>query len=109
MRHEAALAKPGEDGVPRRDHLEASAAKGNAHAIAALAGPEFPEALGYLYDWLQQLVGRSGADLNGTAPLAYGTIAAWAALTDQWPTPYEVEALLTLDAVVRHPEPPKGG
>ncbi len=42
--------------------------------------------------------------MSGVAPLTYGTIADWARLTGTEPEGYEVEALLLLDAVMRHPE-----
>jgi len=76
---------------------------GKARAFYAeqLIGPAVPESLAYLRDWLFQLVGRSGVGMAGAAPLSYGTIADWARLTGNTPTPDDVEALLYLDAVLR--------
>lgn len=105
VQHDARLAQKGEDGVTRRAHLEASAARGNATAEAALEGPPYPEPLRALHGWAMELVGRSGADLNGLAPLTYGTIADWARLTGRFPRPHEVRALLLLDAAIRRPDP----
>jgi hypothetical protein len=90
--------------VPRRVHLAAAAARGNAAARAALAGPDCPDALRHVLEWARELHGRSGVGMAGLAPLAYGTIADWARLTGRRPRPHEVEALITLDAVLRHPE-----
>lgn len=94
----------GDDGVPRVQHLEAAAKRGSVHAIKALTPPPFPDALGYLYGWALALVGRSGASMEGPAPLSYATIDAWARLTDEAPSPEDVNALLVLDTVMRHPD-----
>lgn len=42
--------------------------------------------------------------MDGLAPLSYTTIADWARLTGRRPLPHEVQALLQLDLVMRHPE-----
>ena len=62
-----------------------------------------PEALEYLSDWLTELHGRSGVGMGGVVPLTYDTVYHWAVLTGRWPRPYEVAALLTLDAIQCHP------
>lgn len=108
VQHEARLATTGEDGVTRRSHLEVAASRGNAKAIAALEGPPYPEPLRYLHGWAMELVGRSGADMNGLAPISYGTIADWARLTGRAPAPHEIRALLRLDAAMRRPDPEEG-
>lgn len=68
-----------------------------------MAGPERPDALEYLYRWALELVGRSGVGMAGLAPLTYGTVMDWAALTGRRPRPFEVEALMRLDAILRDP------
>jgi hypothetical protein len=80
------------------------AARGNAAAIAALWGPQIPEELEYLRDWAYELVGRSGVGMGGAAPLSYTTIRDWALLTHRRPAAWEVDALIRLDAVIRHPD-----
>ena len=85
------------EGASNRAHWEAAARKGNEDAIRKLHGPEFPESLDYLWNWALQLYGRSGMSMAGLLPLSYTTIAAWAELTEQWPTPREVRALIQLD------------
>lgn len=90
------------------DHWIA-AAKRNETARAKLEGPAFPQRIGYLWDWTMQLHGRSGAHMSGLNPLSYTTIRDWAELTNQWPEPHEVNALIELDAlllgIAREPEP----
>lgn len=81
-----------------------SARKGNAHAAAALAEYEIPECVAYLWEWIQQLHGRSGAHMSGLNPVSYATIAAWAALSGEHPSSLEVLALMRLDAVLLHPD-----
>lgn len=84
----------------QRDHLKAAAAKGNKGAIKALKGPEFPEALAYLWRWARELHCKSGVGMSGFLPLTYTTIADWSRLTGNNPRPYEVEALFALDAIL---------
>ena len=104
VRHEARLRAKEQDGAARRDHLERAAARGVDAARKALEGPEFPEPLRYLYGWLMEVHGRSGVDMSGLSPLTYATIADWAVLMHRRPRPHDVEALLTLDAVLRFPD-----
>lgn len=92
------------DGATRRSHLEHAAARGVEAAQQALEGPELPEPLRYLYEWVMEVHGRSGVDMSGLSPLTYQTIAVWARLMDRRPRPHEVEALLTLDAVLLFPD-----
>lgn len=42
--------------------------------------------------------------MDGFAPLAFGTILDWSALTGIVPDAGEWEGLMALDAVIRHPE-----
>ncbi len=106
MRHEARLDRVVKDdpaNATERDHLMVAAGKGVASAIRALAGPGFPDGMGYLYGWAQELHGRSGVGMSGYNPLTYSTIADWARLKDVDIEPHEVDALLYLDAVMLHP------
>ncbi len=86
-----------------RQHLESAARRGHRKAIEELEGPEFPDALEYLYVWLYELHGRSGAGMHGLAPMSYTTIAAWSSLTGNVPDALEVRALLALDAILLSP------
>jgi hypothetical protein len=104
LRHEARLAVKEKDGSTRRAHLEHAAKRGVATAMAALTPPPYPDAVAYLEDWTWQVHGRSGVSMDGLAPLSYGTVADWAALTGRDPTPEEVEALMQLDVVLRFPD-----
>lgn len=93
-----------EDGATRRAHLEAAAASGSATARAALEGPDIPDCVLYLRGWLLEVTGRSGVGMAGAAPLSYGTIRDWAALTGRTPNALEIEALFRLDRVLRNPD-----
>lgn len=91
-----------EDGRTRRAVLEASAARGNPVAVAALEGPECPDTMYHLVEWAIALVGRSGADMSGhLLPLAHREVLAWSMLSGQVPAPHEVAALMTLDSALR--------
>lgn len=82
-----------------------SARRGNKQAQAQLVGPPMPHTLTHLRNWLYELHGRSGVLPNGElAPLSYTTIRDWALLKDEPIQPYEVDALIKLDDVMRHPE-----
>lgn len=106
-RHHARLDQPRDDGTTAREHLQAAAARGNASAQADLDAHPYPELLLYLVGWAQELVGRSGVGMSGLAPLSYREVEAWSRLTGHRPSAGEVEALMALDSVLRHPEPPK--
>jgi hypothetical protein len=101
--HVARLEQHDEHGVPAREHLERAAANGSAWAMDQLEPPPAPEALLYLVPWAYELLGRSGAGMNGVAPLSFGTIGEWARLTHRDVTPMEVHALLVLDRTLRQP------
>ena len=108
MRHESRLNARQKDGATARDYYEHSAHR-NAEARAALEGPECPEALEYLLGWAYELHGRSGLSEVGVAPLSYATLAEWARFRGvalEW---WEVEALLRLDAELRHPSEDETG
>lgn len=92
------------NGARARDHLQAAADRGNLAALAYLQGPDCPVSLAYLVPWVMALHGRSGVGMNGAAPLTYSTVVDWAQLTGNLPNPFEVDTLMTLDSVLRHPE-----
>ncbi len=99
-RWDAEMRRKGDDGTEARAHLESSARRGNPEAIAKLAGPEFPEDMEYLWAWTMETHGRSGVGMAGLAPLGYGTIADWSALTGNDPDPLEVEGMIAIDAAL---------
>ncbi len=101
--HETRLNTPDQDGVTWRAQLEASAARGNPHAIERLTPKPYHEGIAYLLGWSQELVGRSGEGMNGAAALTWNTLDAWARRTRRNPTPAECAALMDLDRVIRHP------
>lgn len=68
-----------------------------------MQGPEYPEALDYLLVWLTQVHGRSGAGMNGPAPLNPLVLESMARLKGWRVTSDEADALLTLDAVLLAP------
>lgn len=109
MRWDAALNrtvrdKDGKSQGTERAHLEAAARSGSVTARKELESPvEYPDALRYLHEWILELYGRSGLGMSGYAPLSYSEIMAWALLTGRLVAPWEVDALIQLDAVLRHP------
>jgi len=59
----------------------------------------------YLVAWTYMLFGRSGAGFDGAVPLSHREILSWSHLTGNVLEPWEVEALVELDAAIRHPDP----
>jgi hypothetical protein len=92
--------EPVGDGTVARDHWEAAARRGSAAALARLEGPPIPESVEYLWGWLMELHGRSGAHMSGINPLSYSTVAEWARLTRTDVDTLEVRALMQLDAAL---------
>lgn len=45
--------------------------------------------------------------MSGLAPLSYATVESWARLHDLTVAPEEVEALMLLDMIRLHPDPPE--
>lgn len=93
-----------------RSHIERAARGHTAGAVKARAQldvPECPDSLDYLLGWARTLHGRSGLGMNGPSPLSFATIADWSRLTGTAVEPYEVDALLLLDAIMLSPELPK--
>lgn len=88
------LAERQPDGTRLRDHLEALERRGGRrHPL--LDGPPLPAAAAHLWQWFLELRAANAA------PLTFSEIRAWAALTGQWPRPWEVAALRALDAACR--------
>ena len=112
--HHAAMAMPSHDGATARDSYLVMAQRArrtfgegsseHQAALDALDGPPAPGALAYLLGWLNEVFGRSGANEQGLTPLTFTTLVDWARLTGRKPQPHEVDALLLLDGVRRHPE-----
>jgi hypothetical protein len=108
--HEARMRLPAdkEGKVTTRVALEAAAARGVESAIKALQPPPFPEAMEYLHDWFMELDRTRTSGFNGPDPITYPIIESWARLMGRSPSPADVEMLLQMDLVMRHPDAFKG-
>jgi hypothetical protein len=104
--HVAVLQKPDDKGFAQRAHVQGLVRRGQATEAQRrlLEGPPFPDSLDYLWEWFCELARTRTVGMAGVDPLTYPDVDAWARLTDRQPAPEEVEALLDLDAVMRHPE-----
>lgn len=104
MRHQTLLNRKAKDGSSTRAHLAEAARRGSESAQEQLQGPDPPEAMLYLSEWAFALCGRSGASMEGLAPLSYQTLEAWSRMNGITLDSLEERALLELDAVIRRPE-----
>jgi hypothetical protein len=104
--HEARMRQPADKTgtTSTRTALQAAAERGIASAAKALDGPELPEPLEYLWVWFLELDRTRTAGLNGPDPLTYPIIESWARLMHRHPTPSDVDLLLQMDLVMRHPD-----
>lgn len=104
--HESRMRQPVDKGgkMSTRAALESAASRGVASAMKALDGPELPEPMEYLWDWFLELDRTRTAGMNGPDPLTYPILEAWARLMDRHPTPMDVDLLLQMDVVMRHPD-----
>ncbi len=59
--------------------------------------PEFPEPVGYVWDWFQELAGRRTGGGVGPNPLTHQEIEAWSRLTGVTLELRELRLLLRLD------------
>jgi hypothetical protein len=92
------------DSAPNRAHWEKLARGGDAQAKRALAIPDWPLELAYLWDTASELHGRSGVGMGGLMPLSYTTIADYSRLKDVYFKPHEIEALIAIDAAMLYPD-----
>ena len=74
-----------------------------ARGEALLKGPEFPDALSYLWEWYLMLRMGLGEGPNGIAALSWVSLDAWARQSGNRPEPHEVGALFYLDTASRNP------
>lgn len=112
--HEARMRAPDKQGNATRLHYQGIANRvALVHgeespqykkALQNLEGPEIPEQLAYLWLWFLELDRTRTHGMNGPDPITYPMIDAWARLTQRTPDAIEVDALLLLDVVSRHPD-----
>lgn len=101
IRYELRLNEKNEKGVTREDTLREAARLGDPFAIGFFASaPPFPEDIGYLYDWIQQLHGRSGSGFGGANRLSPSVVKDWELGMEIQISVLEFEALLYLDDVI---------
>lgn len=91
------------EGGTRRDHYKRAAKKGNAWAIAQLKPPTFPEPLRYLWEDYQEL--SNGCvrfdHLGRLEAITWVDAQAWMQIMRRPVQPFEMIAILQLDAVMR--------
>lgn len=81
-----------------------AARSGHADSLRILeGGPECPEPLEYLRDWLYAVHARSGVGMSGFAPLSWPAYDAWARHWGVTPDRAEEDALFLLDGIMLAP------
>jgi len=90
---------PGKDGTTRRAHLKQLEKTSGETPQALLDEPEMPYPAQHIWHWWWELHEARSSGGMGPGPITYRDIQAWAALTNQEPTPQEVKALRMMDRV----------
>jgi len=105
--HEAGLDRVLPDGSTERENLEFALERYSSVVARALLidGPKCPDSFAYLLRHARKLVGRSGVSMEGLTPLTYLTVESYCRVEGWEFSPWEVEALLALDSVLRNPPP----
>ena len=99
MIREFELQEPQPDGQSLRKHLEVAAESTGSAPARLVEHGELPLGYGHLWEWLKQLSRTRTIGLVANA-ISYTEIAAWAALTGNRPTPFEVAILVDMDAAL---------
>jgi hypothetical protein len=107
------LAEPDSTGRTREERLQAqldrairkNAAARIAEIEADLARPEFPRALGYLWDAYLRLRRRKGGGFAGPEPISWQDIDAFVRRSGLRLAPWEISLLEALDDIYLSPEP----
>jgi hypothetical protein len=87
-------------GVTLRENLEQVVKSSGGKVIPPeLTPPELPSAMEHLWLWFADLSRGRPHTGFGPGPIPYSEILAWAALTGQRPSPWEVAVLKRLDGV----------
>ena len=61
---------------------------------------ELPEMMAHVWAWFCSLRGRVAPGFAGTSPITWPDMQAWAAITGNHPTPFEIECLVALDDIL---------
>lgn len=94
-RHQFGLLKQ-HGGGTLRDHLE-SVERQTGKTPDKLIPPDFPDAVGHLWEWFIDLDRARPSGGFGPSAISYAEIDAFARLTGAEPTPFEVDVLRALD------------
>jgi hypothetical protein len=89
---------PDKDGVPQREHL-LEVERQTGRTPLALEGPDFPELLDHVWSAFLSLNTSRGQGYSGPLPLNYQEIESWKRLTGSLLSPWEVKAIMRLDAI----------
>lgn len=92
-RHEFWLNSTDRQGVTVSDHYLQLGRE------ADLEGPDFPDVVGYLWDYFMELHAARPVGAMGAGPLTFEGIKAWSDLTHRELSPWEVKALKDIDAI----------
>lgn len=93
-----------DDKKPWRVHLKRLVEMGR-RPVEELEGPEVPDAVEYLWDWLLELDGMRHIGMNGPEPFTPEMVEAWARMSGNEVTPAEFRALVQLGFLLQHPPP----
>jgi hypothetical protein len=90
---------PDKSGSSRRAHLRQVEKTSGKTPEELLENPELPEPVKHVWEWWYELHNARSAGGMGQSPITYLDIQAWAKMSRQEPTPWEVQALREMDKV----------
>ena len=92
------LAKPDQNGVTEREHLE-QIERQIGRPPEGLEGPEFPSLLANVWSAFIRLSQARTQGMSGPNPITFEQIKAWKELTEYPLSPREVEVVKQLDSL----------
>lgn len=99
VKHETVLSKADKNGISLREHLEEIEKQTGVRPKDLEAPVEFPELVGHIWSAFVALTRTRPVGMAGPLAIPPSEIKCWMEITDTPLAPWEVQAILRLDAV----------
>lgn len=94
------MSEPQADGSTLRESLE-SVERQTGKRPARLIGPALPDEAAHIWGWFVALSNQRGSSGFGIEPLRWLDIWAWSSLSGTLAFPWEIDAIVRIDAIYR--------